>query len=81
MYHQFTNMVLNESGIENAAGKMTLGQMSEVVFMIIMPWFFVRLGIKRMALLGMAAWVVRYLLFSFGNNAGLVFFFYIGILF
>jgi nucleoside transporter len=80
MYHQFTNMVLNETGIENAAGKMTLGQMSEVVFMIIMPWFFIRLGIKRMALLGMAAWVVRYLLFSFGNNAELVFFFYIGIL-
>lgn len=80
MYHQFTNMILNETGIENAAGKMTLGQMSEVVFMIVMPWFFVRLGIKRMALLGMAAWVVRYLLFSFGNNAELVFFFYIGIL-
>jgi len=80
MYHQFTNMILNELGIENAAGKMTMGQMSEVVFMIIMPFFFIRLGIKRMALLGMAAWVVRYLLFSFGNNAELVFFFYIGIL-
>jgi nucleoside transporter len=80
MYHQFTNMILNEIGIENAAGKMTMGQMSEVVFMIIMPFFFIRLGIKRMALLGMAAWVVRYLLFSFGNNAELVFFFYIGIL-
>jgi MFS family permease len=76
----FTNMILNEIGIENAAGKMTLGQMSEVVFMIIMPFFFIRLGIKRMALVGMAAWVVRYLLFSFGNNAELVFFFYIGIL-
>ncbi len=80
MYHQFTNMILNEIGIENAAGKMTLGQMSEVVFMIIMPFFFIRLGIKRMALLGMGAWVLRYLLFSFGNNAELVFFFYIGIL-
>ena len=80
MYHPFTNMVLNEIGIENAAGKMTLGQMSEVVFMIIMPFFFIRLGIKRMALVGMAAWVVRYVLFSFGNNAELLFFFYIGIL-
>ena len=80
MYHPFTNMVLNEIGIENAAGKMTLGQMSEVIFMIILPFFFIRLGIKKMALIGMIAWIVRYLLFSFGNNAELVYFFYIGIL-
>jgi len=80
MYHPFTNMILNELGIENAAGKMTMGQMSEVIFMIIMPFFFIRLGIKRMALIGMIAWVARYLLFSFGNNEELVFFFYIGII-
>ena len=80
MYHPFTNMFLNEIGIENAAGKMTFGQMSEVVFMLIMPFFFIRLGIKKMAIIGMLGWVARYLLFSFGNNAELLFFVYIGIL-
>ena len=80
MYHPFTNMVLNEIGIENAAGKMTLGQMSEVVFMIIMPFFFVRLGVKKMLLIGMLAWVVRYALFAFGNPDSMIWMFYIGIL-
>jgi len=80
MYHQFTNMSLNELGIENAAGKMTLGQMSEVIFMLVMPFFFVRLGVKKMVLIGMFAWVARYLLFSFGDDPALVSFFYIGIL-
>jgi nucleoside transporter len=80
MYHPFTNMYLNEIGIANAAGKMTLGQMSEVVFMLLMPFFFVRLGLKNMLLVGMFAWVARYLLFAFGNNAELVAFLYIGIM-
>jgi len=80
MYHPFTNMYLNEIGISNAAGKMTLGQMAEVVFMIIMPFFFVRLGIKKMLLAGMLAWVARYLLYAFGNNAELIIFLYLGIL-
>jgi nucleoside transporter len=80
MYHPFTNMYLNEIGVSNAAGKMTLGQMAEVVFMLIMPFFFVRLGLKKMLLTGMFAWVARYLLFAFGNSAELVAFLYIGIL-
>ena len=80
MYHPFTNMYLNEIGVENAAGKMTLAQMSEVVFMLMIPFLFVRLGIKRLLLVGMIAWVVRYLLFMYGNNDTLVAFLYIGIL-
>jgi len=79
MYFQYTNMSMNEAGIENVAGIMSIGQMSEVLFMILMPLIFVRLGVKRMLLMGMFAWVVRYLLFAFGNNAELVWFFYIGI--
>ena len=59
---------------------MSMGQMSEVIFMLLMPFFFVRLGIKRMLLLGMFAWAVRYTLFAFGNNAELISFFYIGII-
>lgn len=79
MYFQYTNMSMNEAGIKNVAGIMSIGQMSEVLFMILMPLIFVRLGVKRMLLMGMFAWVVRYLLFAFGNNAELVWFFYLGI--
>ena len=80
MYHQFANMSMNESGLTNVAGIMTLGQASEVIFMILMPLFFVRFGIKKMALMGMFAWALRYVLFAYGNNAELVSFFYIGII-
>ena len=80
MYHPFTNMYLNELGVKNVAGKMTLAQMSEVIFMLMIPFLFVRLGIKKLLLVGMIAWVVRYLLFMFGNNDSLIAFLYIGIL-
>ena len=79
-YYAFANPFLNEIGFENAAGKMTLGQMSEIGFMLVMPWFFVRLGVKRMLLLGMLAWVVRYALFALGDTGQLVWMLYLGIL-
>lgn len=79
-YYAFANPFLNELGVTNAAGKMTLGQMSEIVFMILMPWFFRRLGVKYMLLVGMAAWVARYILFAYGDNGALVWMLYAGIL-
>jgi nucleoside transporter len=79
-YYTFTNLFLNEIGVQNAAGKMTFGQMSEIFFMLVMPFFFVRLGVKKMMLIGMAAWTARYVLFAFGNNGSLVWMLYIGIL-
>ena len=79
-YYNFTNAFLNEMGVQNAAGKMTMGQMSEVLFMLVMPLCFVRLGVKRMLLLGMAAWAGRYILFAYGNAEELVFMYYIGII-
>ncbi len=78
-YYAFTNLFLNEIGVTNAAGKMTLGQMSEIFFMLVMPWFFRRLGVKYMLLVGMAAWTARYLLFAAGNNGALVWMLYGGI--
>ena len=66
-YYAFANPFLNEIGVSNAAGKMTLGQMSEIGFMLVMPWFFKRLGVKYMLLVGMVAWTTRYLLFAFGT--------------
>jgi nucleoside transporter len=79
-YYAFTNPFLNEIGVSNAAGKMTLGQMSEIFFMLVMPWFFRRLGVKYMLLIGMAAWTARYLMFAYGNNSALVWMLYAGIL-
>jgi nucleoside transporter len=79
-YYNFTNAFLNETGVVNAAGKMTMGQMSEVLFMLVMPLVFVRLGVKWMLLVAMMAWAGRYLLFAFGNAQDLVFMYYLGII-
>ncbi len=78
-YYGFTNFFLNDVGVANAAGKMTIGQMSEIVFMLVMPVFFLRLGVKYMLLVGMLAWAVRYVLFAYGNPTDLMWMYYIGI--
>ncbi len=66
-YYNFTNPFLNEVGMKAAAGKQILGQVSEVLFMALMPLFFSRLGVKKMLALGMFAWVLRYVFFAYGN--------------
>lgn len=66
-YYNFTNPFLNESGVKGAAGIQSLGQVSETLFMLLMPLFFARLGVKKMLAIGMLAWVIRYLLFAYGN--------------
>lgn len=65
-YYQHANQFLNEVGMEKAAGKMTFGQMSEILFMLLLPIFLKRFGIKMTLLAGMLAWVLRYILFSYG---------------
>ncbi len=79
-YYAFANPFLNELNVSNAAGKMTLGQMSEIGFMLVMPWFFKRLGVKYMLLVGMVAWTTRYLLFAFGDAGPQIWMLYLGIL-
>ena len=69
-YYQEANKFLNEINLDDAAAKMTLGQVSETLFLILMPLFFRRFGIKTMLLIGMIAWGVRYLAFGFGDVAG-----------
>ncbi len=66
-YYGFANVFLNELGMENAAGKMILGQVSEAVFILAIPFLFNSIGVKKMLLLGMTAWILRYVFFSFGN--------------
>ncbi|MGA9773910.1 MAG: nucleoside permease [Blastocatellia bacterium] len=79
-YYTFTNLFLNEIGMEGAAGKQTYGQMSEVFFMILMPALLLRLGVKKMMLIGMLAWVVRYAFFANGNLGPMSWMLYSGIL-
>ncbi len=68
-YYNFTQLFLEVAAFENIAGTQTIGQMSEAVFMVLMPFFFARLGVKWMLGVGMGAWVLRYLLFAFGAPA------------
>ena len=66
-YYQQANPFLVELGMDNPTAKMSLGQVSEVLFMLLLPIFFVRFGFKNTILVGMMAWVIRYLLFAYGN--------------
>jgi nucleoside transporter len=78
-YYSFANLFLNEVGMQGVAAKMTLGQVSEALFLLAMPFFFRRLGVKWMLLVGMLAWVLRYGVFAFGS-VDLVGLLYLGIL-
>ena len=78
-YYQHANQFLTEIGVANATGKQTLGQASEVLFMLALPFFLNRLGMKVTLLLGMLAWAVRYVLFAFGDAGDLALFLLAGI--
>jgi nucleoside transporter len=78
-YYQNANLFLTEIQVANATGKQTIGQMSEVLFMLAVPFFLGRFGMKGTLLLGMAAWAVRYLMFAYGDAHGLAWMLLIGI--
>jgi len=78
-YYTFTNTYFNEVGVVNAAGKMTLGQMSEVVMLMAMPLVFRVLSVRNILILGLAAWVVRYALLAHGNAGAGMWMFYLAI--
>jgi nucleoside transporter len=80
-YYNFTNLFLNEiKGVADPAFTMTFGQMSEILFMLLMPMFLKRLGIKKLMILGMLAWTVRYVLFAQGAGGGAAGLLYTGII-
>jgi nucleoside transporter len=79
-YFSFTPTFLGDLSVSNIPGKMTLGQGSEIFFMLVMPFFFARLGVKWMLMVGMLCWAARYLLFLMGYEAGTVWPLYLGIL-
>ena len=78
-YYQNANQFLTEIHVTNPTGKQTIGQMSEVLFMFLIPVFLNRFGMKTTLLLGMLAWACRYVLFAFGNAHELAFMLIIGI--
>ncbi len=79
-YYNFTQIFLKAAGFSKIAGTQTLGQMSEVIFMLLMPFFFARFGLKWMLLTGMLAWVLRFALFALGAPASIFWMIITGIL-
>jgi len=78
-YYQNANPFLAEIGLPNPTGKMAIGQISEALFILALPFFFTRFGFKKTILVGMLAWTVRYLLFAYGNADELSFMLILGI--
>ena len=65
-YFAYVPVFLRDANIANPAFKMTFGQMSEVLFLLLLPWFFLKLGVKWVLIAGMLAWILRYALFALG---------------
>jgi nucleoside transporter len=78
-YYQNISLFLTEYKVENSTAWASLGQISEVGFMLLLPFFFKKYGFKKTLLFGMLAWGIRYLLFSYGNAGDLFFMLVIGI--
>lgn len=78
-YYQNANLFLSSVGMENPTGKMTIGQISEVLFLLLLPLFFKKFGFKKTILAGMAAWALRYAFFAYGNAGELSFMLLLGI--
>lgn len=69
-YWAFANLYLNESGMAAAMAWQSTGQMTEMVFLFVMPWFFLRFGVKKMLLIGLVAWILRFVCFAYGVWGG-----------
>jgi len=80
VYYGWTNRFIAEKGVEASETVMAFGQVSEIVFMVLLPFFLQRFAVKWILLIGMLAWVARYALFAAGADASIIWMFYLGIL-
>ncbi len=79
-YFAYVPIFLKAANISSPGFKMTFGQMSEVLFLLLMPWFFRKFGIKWVLITGLAAWTIRYALFTFGATEAVTSMLIVGIL-
>ncbi|NNL03425.1 MAG: MFS transporter [Eudoraea sp.] len=78
-YYQHAGQFLGEIGVSNPAGKMTIGQISEILFLLLLPFFFKRFGFKKTMIVAMSAWTIRYICFAYGNAGEFSFLLLLGI--
>jgi nucleoside transporter len=79
-YYSFANLFLNDKGMEDAAGKMIFGQASEAIFILAIPFLFNSIGVKKMIMIGMVAWILRYVFFAYGDTGANIWMLYAGII-
>ncbi|UAJ13385.1 nucleoside permease [Aquirufa lenticrescens] len=79
-YYAMANPSLTDSHMSNVENKMSLGQASEVIFMLLIPIAFTRLGVKKMLVVGLLAWIIRFLCFGYGDGISSEWILYIGII-
>lgn len=79
-YNAFINPFLNQNGYQDAAGKMTLGQMTEVAAMCVLPWLMLTFGLKRLFLIGILAWTARFVMLGYCDSPALAWMAYPAIL-
>jgi len=66
-YYAMANPSLTDAGMLNVENKMSLGQVSEVGFMLLIPFFFRKYGVKWILTIGIIAWVIRFIFFGYGD--------------
>ena len=79
-YFGFTASFMSDIGMDMIPNKISLGQVTEIFFILILPFFITRFGVKRVLFIGITAWLVRFLLFANGNTEGGVWMIYTGII-
>ncbi len=79
-YYAHANLSLTESNMTNVENKMSLGQVSEVGFMLLIPFALSRFGIKKMLIVGLIAWITRFICFGYGDGISSEWMLYLAIL-
>jgi len=73
----FPNINADSFAIEN---KMSLGQVSEIVFLLMLPFAYRKWGLKNIFIIGLLAWVIRFLFFGYGTADNTPWMLYLAIL-